>query len=69
MDVRDCQRFWVVIRYCLICIFRVVCGLVGVYYIGLGSFDYNFVGRRVVLLCVMRFLLVLSEFCSRFGSL
>ena len=29
-DVRDCQRFWVGIHYCLIRIFRVVCGLVDV---------------------------------------
>ena len=46
-----------------------MCGLVGVYYIGLGSFDYSFVGRRVVLLCVMHFWLVLTGFCSRFESL
>ena len=69
MGVGGCQRFWVIIHDCLICIWRKVCGLVGVYYIGLDSFDYNFVGRRVVLLCAMRFLLVLSKFCSRFGSL
>ena len=69
VDVRGCQRFWVVIHYYLICIFREVFGLVGVYYICLGSFDYNFVARRVVMLCVMRFLLILSEFCSRFESL
>ena len=56
-------------HYCLISIFHEVRGLVGVYYIGLCSFDYIFVGRRVVLLCVMHFLLVLFEFCSRFGSL
>ena len=68
-DVRDCQGFGVVIRGSLIHIFRVVCGFVGVYYIGLGSFKYNFVGRRVVLLCVRRFLLALSEYCSIFGSL
>ena len=53
-DVKDCQRFGVVIRDCLIRIFRVVCGFAGVYYIGLGSFEYNFFGRRVVLLCVVR---------------
>ena len=41
----------------------------GVYYIGLGSFDYNIAGRKVVLLCVVRFLLVLSGFCSRFENL
>ena len=69
LGVRDCQRLWVIFYYCLICIFREVYGLVGVYYIGLGSFGYNFVGRRVIMLSVMRFLLVLSEFCSRFGSL
>ena len=38
-DVRDCQRFGAVIRDCLIRIFRVVCGLVGVYYIDLSSFE------------------------------
>ena len=53
--MRECKRFWVVIHYCLIYILRVVCGLVGVCYIGLGSFEYNFVGKIVVLLCVMRF--------------
>ena len=68
-DVRYCPRFGIVIHDCLIRIFRVMCGLVGVFYIGLDSFEYNFVGRRVVLLCVMRFLLVLSGFCSKFGSL
>ncbi len=67
--VRGCPSLWVVIHYCLICIFRGVYGLVGVYYIGLDSFDYNFVGKKVVLLCVVRFLLVLSGFCNRFGSL
>ena len=67
--VRGCPRFWVVILYYLICIFLGECGLVGVYYIGLDSFGYSFVGRKVVLLCVVRFLLVLSGFYSRFESL
>ena len=69
VGVRGCPEFWVVVLYCLICIFLGVCGLVGVYCIGLGNFDYNFVGRRVVLLCVVHFLLVLLGFCSRFESL
>ena len=67
--VRGCPRFWVVILYYLICIFLGVCGLVGVYYIGLDSFGYNVVGKKIVLLCVVRFLLVLSGFYSRFESL
>ena len=67
--VRGCPRFWVVILYYLICIFLGVCGLVGVYYIGLDNFGYNFVGKKIVLLCVVRFLLVLSGFYSRFESL
>ena len=56
----------VLIFFYLICIFFGVCRLVNVYYIGSGSFDYNFVGRKVVLLCVVRFLLVWLGFCSRF---
>ena len=38
-----------------ICILLGVCGLVGVYYMSLGSFGYNFGGKTVVPLCVVRF--------------
>ena len=69
VGVRDFPKFWVVVHCCLICIFHEVCVFVGVYYIGLGSFDYSFVGRKVVLLCVVRFLLVLSMLYDRFRSL
>ena len=69
VGVRDRPILWVVVHCCLICILCEVCGVAGVYYIGLGSFDYSYVGRKVVLLYVMRFLLVLSGFCSRFGNL
>ncbi len=69
VGVGDCPEFWVVVHCCLRCIFREVYVLVGVYYIGLGSLDYSFVGRKVFLLCVMRFLLVLSGLYNSFGSL
>ena len=67
--VRDCPRSLVVVLCYLICIFFGVCELVGVYYIGLGSFGCSLAGRKVVLLYVVRFLLVLSGFCNMFESL
>ena len=69
LGVMDYWRFWVVILCCLIYIFLGVCGLVGIYYIGLDSFGYTFAGKKIVLLCVVHFLLVLSGFCSSFESL
>ena len=46
-----------------------MCGLVGVYYIDLGSIGYNLGGKEVVSLYVVLVFLVLSVFYSKFGSL
>ena len=68
MGVMECPIFWIVILDCLKYIFHGVCRLVSVYYMGLGSFGYSFVGKRDVLQCVVYFLLVLLGFCGRFES-
>ena len=46
-----------------------MCGLVGIYYMGLGNFDYSFGGKKVVLLYVVHFFLILFVFYNRFKSL
>ena len=46
-----------------------MCGLAGVCYMDLDNFDYNFRGKRVVLLCVAHIFLILLVFYSKFESL
>jgi hypothetical protein len=69
VEVKGFMVLWVLVLCCLICILFSVCGLVGVYYMGLDSFGYNFGGRKVVPLNVVLLFPILLAFYNKFESL
>jgi hypothetical protein len=69
VGVRGFPILWVLVLCCLICILFSVCGLVGVYYMGLDSFDYSFGGRKVIPLYVVLLFPILLVSYSKFESL